>query len=279
MDEQKLREIIERALEEDIGQGDVTSMWVLPPNSIARAKIVAREPGIAAGLLAAEKVFGQVNPLIAFTLLREDGEAVEAGDELATVVGPATSVFTAERTALSILSHMSGIATRTRLYVDAVRGTNAVILGSRKAVPCPRAIDQWAVQLGGGGSDLNRLSDVVFIRSGHATIAGGLPAAVERARQANTGLQILVEAQNWEQLDEALPLEPDRIVLTELPIDDIADAVKWVAGRVPLEISGDIPLENARAIAETGVDYISVDSLVQYVRPMHTTLETEVPSQ
>jgi nicotinate-nucleotide pyrophosphorylase (carboxylating) len=279
MDEQKLRQMIERALEEDIGQGDVTSMWALLPNSIARARIVTQEAGVAAGLSAAEGVFNQVNSLIAFTPLKEDGEAMEAGEELATVVGPATSVITAERTALNILSRMSSIATATRRYVAAVEGTDTVILGSRKDIPCLRAIDQWAVQLGGGGSALTRLSDVVFIRSNHAAAAGGLSIAVERARQANTGLQILVEAHDWEQLDEALPLEPDRIVLTGLPIDDIADAVKWVAGRVPLEISGEIPLDDVRAIAETGVDYVSVDALTHHVRPLSIVLQIEAPPE
>jgi nicotinate-nucleotide pyrophosphorylase (carboxylating) len=279
MDEQNLREMIERALEQDIGQGDVTSMWVLAPNAIARARIVAQEPGIVAGLSAAESVFRQVNPLIAFTWLQEDGAPMETGDELATVVGPATSVLTAERTALSILGRMSSVATLTRRYVDAVEGTDTVVLGARETMLCLHSVDQWAVQLGGGGSVPTRLSDVMFIRSNHATIAGGLSVAVERARAADTGLQILVEACDWAQLDEALPLEPDRIVLRGLPIEDIADAVKWVAGRVPLEIAGKIPLEHVRAIAETGVDYISVDALTQYARPLRITLEAEPPPQ
>ena len=119
----------------------------------------------------------------------------------------------------------------------------------------------------------------MYIHGGHATIVGSLPVAVERARQANTGLQILIEARSWEQLDEALPLEPDRIVLTGLPVGDIADAVKWIAGRVPIEVSGEVSPDDARVIAETGVDYISVDALTQYVRPLHITLETEAPPQ
>jgi nicotinate-nucleotide pyrophosphorylase (carboxylating) len=279
MDEQNLRELVERALDQDMGQGDVTSMWVLPPNSIARARVVVHEPGIVAGLSVGEMVFSQVNPLIAFTPLTQDGDAVQAGDQLATVVGPAMGVLAAERTALAMLSRMSGIATQTRRYVDAVQGTDVVILGSRRANPCISAIDRRAVQLGGGGSALVRLCDVVLVRSNHAKLAGGLAVAIERARAENTGLQILVEVYDWEQLDEALPLEPDRIVLAGLPIADIADAVKWIAGRVPIEIAGEIPLENVRAIAETGVDYIAVDSLTQHVRPLRTTLEIEPPPQ
>ena len=277
MDDTRLRQVIECALEQETGQGDVTSASVLPVNAIARGRVVTRQAGVLAGLSVADKVFARVNPLIAFTPLVDDGARAEAGDELATVVGPATSVLAAERTALGLLCRMSGIATLTRRYADAAMGTNAVILGSRKATPCLGEIDQWAIHLGGGGSVPTQLSDEVFIRRSHAMLAGGLQAAIASARQSNTGLQIVVEAQTWAQLDEALPLEPDRIVLTGLPTSDVADAVRWVAGRVPVEVSGPIPLADVRALAQTGVDYVSVDTLGQHVRPMRITLEVDAP--
>ena len=277
MDDQKLRTVIEHALEKDIGQGDVTSMWVLPPNAIARGRIVAREGGILAGIAVAEKVFQRVNPLIAFSGLKEDSDRLKEGDELATVVGPAISVFTGERAALSFLARMSGVATLTKRYVDAVRGTDAVILDTHKTMPGLDEIDRWAVRLGGGGSNRAHLDDAVRIRSGHIAIAGGASAAMEQARAASTGMQIMVEVSAWEQLDEVLPLEPDRIILTGLSVQDIADAIKWVAGRVPLEVLGEIPLEQVREIAETGVDYISVGALTQRAHSVQISLEIDPP--
>ncbi len=277
MDRDRIRLLIDQALQEDVGEGDLTSLWTLPLNAIARGRIVTTEKGVLAGLEVAGEVFRRVNALVGFTPLQPDGQAMSAGDVLATVVGPATSVFSAERTALNFLERMSGIATLTRRYVDAVKGTNAVILGTRKTAPGLREIDQWAVRLGGGGDHRARLDDMILIKSGHIAIAGGVTTAIERVRQLNTGLPMVVEVQTWEQLDEALPLEPDRLMLTGLPTKDIVDAVKWVAGRVPLEVAGDVTLYNVQPIAETGVDYISVGTLTQHARALHVTLEIETP--
>jgi nicotinate-nucleotide pyrophosphorylase (carboxylating) len=279
MDREQLWLVIECALDQDTGQGDVTSMWALPPNSIARGRIIARDKGVLAGSQVAELVFKRVNALVAFTPLKSDGELMADGDELATVVGPAISVFTAERTALNLMGHMSGIATLTRRYVDAVRDTNAVIIDTLKSTPGLRPIDQWAVRLGGGANHHTRLDDKILIRSGHAAIAGGITAAVERVRQLDaeltSHLQMVIEVQTWGQLDEAFPLEPDRILLSGMSIQDIADAVKWVAGRVPLEVVGGVTLANVRAIAETGVDYIAVDALTQQAQALDLSLEIE----
>ena len=277
MDAERLGKIIECAIEEDAGQGDVTSMWVLPPNAIARGQIVAREAGVLAGIGVAQMVFNRVNALIAFSTLKEEGQVVIAEEGLATVVGPAISVFTAERVALNFLEHMSGIATTTRRYVEAVKGTNAVILGTRETTPCLREIEQWAVRLGGGGNRRAKLDDMVLIRDSHAATAGGIAAAMTRVRQVDTDLQIVIEVETWEELDEALPLEPARIVLTGMPALDIGDAVKWVAGRVPLEASGKIALDEVREIAETGVDYISVGGLIHSAPALHITLDIDMP--
>jgi nicotinate-nucleotide pyrophosphorylase (carboxylating) len=275
MNKEQLWPIIERAIEEDVGHGDVTSLWILPTNVIARGRLVARNGGILAGIEVAEQVFSRVNPLIGFSPLKSDGEAIQEGDELATVVGPAVSVFTAERTALNFAQRMSGIATLTRQYVEAVQGTEAIILSTRQTAPGLRVVDQAAVQIGGGGIHHAQLDDMVFIRDSHIAITGGIAAAMEQIRQRNTDLQIVVEVQTWEELDQALPLMPDRITLNEMSADDIRDAVKWVAGRVPLEVSGAITLDNVRAIAETGVDYISVSSLTQWVKPLYISLKMQ----
>jgi nicotinate-nucleotide pyrophosphorylase (carboxylating) len=213
--------------------------------------------------------------LIAFTALRNDGDSICAGEELATVVGPAVSVLTAERTALNFVQRMSGIATLTSQYVKAVQGTDAVILSTRQTAPGLRVIDQEAVQTGGGGIHHTQLDDMVFIRDSHITLTGSIAAAMNQVRLRNTDLRIAVQVKTWEELDQVLPLEPDQITLDGMSIQDIQDAVKWVAGRVPLEASGAITLDNVHAIAETGVDYISVASLTQWVKPLYINLEIQ----
>ena len=275
MNKEQLWPIIESAIEEDVGHGDVTSMWILPANVISRGTLVAKSAGVLAGIQVVEQVFNRVNPLIAFVPLKSDGQTIEADDELATVVGPAVSVFTAERTALNFVQRMSGIATLTRQYVEAVQGTNAIILSTRQTAPGLRVIDQQAVQIGGGGIHRTQLDDMVFIRDSHIAITGSITAAMKQARQRNTDLQIMVQVQTWEELDEALPLAPDRITLDGMSVQDIQDAVKWVAGRVPLEVAGPITLDNVRAIAETGIDYISVASLTQWIKPLYISLRME----
>ncbi len=275
VDEECLRDLIERALAEDVGQGDWSSMWTMPPNAIARGRVVAREGGVLAGVEVAQRVFERVNALIAFSPLKEDGDEIAAGDELATVVGPAVSVFTAERTALNFLEHMSGIATLTRRYVKAVHDTEAVILGTRKTVPGLREIDHWAVCIGGGGAHRARLDEMVVVRSGHIAIAGGVAAALEGVRRFNTGLQVVIEVRNREQLEQALLQEPDHIMLSGMSVAEIAEAVSVVAGRVTLEAAGEFTPEEARAIAEAGVDYISVGALTQRAGVVRIGLEIE----
>lgn len=275
MNQDMLWNVIERAIEEDVGSGDVTSMWALPGNIIARTRIVTHDAGTLAGLAVAEQVFNRVNALIGFSPTKLDGEAIVAGDVLATVVGPAVSVLTAERSALNFLQRMSGIATLTHQYVEAIKGTNAVILSTRQTAPGLRLIEQWAVQIGGGGVHRSKLDDMVYVRDNHIALAGGITAVMERIRELNTGLQVVIEIKTWAELDEALPLDPDRITLSRMSIQDIKDAVRWVAGRVPLEVSGGITLDNVREIAETGVDYISVSALTRCCMPLHISMEIE----
>ena len=269
-------EIVHRALEEDVGQGDATSAWTLPAGLAGRGVFLCKASGILAGIEVAREVFRQVSPEIRLDARRRDGDAIEPGDELATVQGPMAAILTAERTALNFLQRMSGIATATRRYVQAVAGTRAVILDTRKTVPGLRVLDKWAVRLGGGSNHRMRLDDMVLIKDNHIAAAGGITAAVRGVRAGDPHkLPIEVEVKTWAELEEAVALLPDRIMLDNMDCDQMRRAVDWVAGRVPLEASGGIQLESARAVAETGVDYISVGALTHSVVALDISLEVE----
>jgi nicotinate-nucleotide pyrophosphorylase (carboxylating) len=195
---------------------------------------------------------------------------------LATVEGPIAAILTAERTALNLMQRMSGIATATRRYVDAVAGTKAVILDTRKTVPGLRVLDKWAVRLGGGQNHRMRLDDMVLIKDNHIAACGSITSAVKRVRAQNVQqLPIEVEVKTWAQLEEALALLPDRIMLDNMTPQETRRAVEWVAGRVPLEASGGISLDSVRAVAETGVDFISVGALTHSVTALDISLEVE----
>lgn len=273
---QELTEIIARALEEDLGAGDVTSQWTLPPDLRGRGVFLCKADGVLAGMEVARAVFAQVSTEVVMTALKTDGDSIAAGERIATVEGPMTAILTAERTALNFMQRMSGIATATRRYVDAVAGTNAVILDTRKTAPGLRLLDKWAVRLGGGQNHRMRLDDMVLIKDNHIAAAGGITAAVERVRAHNErGLPIEVEVKTWAELAEAVALQPDRIMLDNMPPEEMRRAVKWVAGRVPLEASGGIDLDTVRAVAETGVDYISVGALTHSVKALDISLEVK----
>ncbi len=273
---EQLATIVRRALEEDVGQGDVTSMWTLPPGLKGHGAFVSKGQGILAGMEVAGEVFRRVSPEVRLDALRADGAAIAPGDILGTVEGPMAAILTAERTALNLMQRMSGIATATRRYVDAVRGTRAVILDTRKTAPGLRLLDKWAVRLGGGQNHRLRLDDMVLIKDNHIAAAGGITAAVQRVRRENTlGLLIEVEVKTWAELAEAVALRPDRIMLDNMSAPEMKQAVDWVAGRVPLEASGGITLDSVRAAAETGVDYISVGALTHSVTALDISLEVE----
>lgn len=273
-----IADAVRRALEEDLGPGDVTSTWTLPPNQRARGVFVVKEEGVIAGLLVAQEVFRQLDPGVVLTLRVEEGTPVAPGTAVAAVEGPAIPILSGERTALNFLQRMSGIATATRRYVEAVKGTGAVILDTRKTAPGLRALDKWAVRLGGGRNHRQGLYDMVLIKDNHIAAAGGITQAVERVRAHNrAGLPVEVEVKTLAELDEALALDPpvDRIMLDNMDLPTMREAVRRVAGRVPLEASGGVNLETVRAIAETGVDYISVGALTHSVRALDISLELE----
>ncbi len=257
----RIMEAIQRALDEDIGSGDVTSDSILPAEAGMHGQIIAKQAGVVAGLDVAQAVYKTVDPQIKFHFDAGEGACVTDHQTLATVSGPARSLLTAERTALNFLGRMSGIATLTRQFVDAVAGTQAVILDTRKTAPGLRLVDKLAVARGGGQNHRVGLYDMILIKDNHIDFAGSLEEAVRRARAAQSGLEIEVEARTLEHVETALKLRVERILLDNMSVETMAEAVRRTAGRARLEASGNVTLETVRRIAETGVDYISVGAL------------------
>jgi nicotinate-nucleotide pyrophosphorylase (carboxylating) len=269
----QIRKVIQAALEEDVGSGDVTSEATLAPDLMYVGRFVASSSGIIAGLQVVDSVLVTVDPRIILAPLVDDGDRVQDGQVIATVTGPARSLLTAERTALNFLQRMSGIATLTARFVDAVAGTGTIILDTRKTAPGLRLIDKWAVRLGGGQNHRYGLYDMVLIKDNHIAAAGGITRAVKLVReQARFTLPVEVEVKNLVELEEALALAVDRIMLDNMSLADMRAAVVLVNGRVPLEASGNVTLDTVRAIAETGVDFISSGALTHSVRALDVSL-------
>jgi len=250
---------IRAALEEDLGRaGDITSQLTIPDNKKVRAELVARNKGRIAGLICAEAAFRLVDPQVSFEVLLPDGSKAPAGAVLATVSGPARSLLAAERVALNFLGPLSGTATATAGLVEAIEGTKARIVCTRKTIPGLRALQKYAVRCGGGFNHRFGLDDAAMIKDNHIQAAGGIAAAVHRLR-AGLGhmVKIEVEVDNLLQLEEALALGVDAILLDNMNPADLRRAVGLVNGRTVLEASGNVTLASVRAIAETGVNYIS----------------------
>ena len=264
---------IARALEEDIGSGDVTTNSIVPAGASLRGRIIAKQDGIVAGLEVATDVFRALNAEITFDAKVEDGARVKRGLVLAELNGDARALLTGERTALNFLGRMSGIATLTRQFVDAVAGTNAVILDTRKTAPGLRMLDKFAVRLGGGQNHRTGLFDMVLIKDNHIDFAGSITAAVERVRASGTRLPIEVETRTLENVREALKLGVERILLDNMSPETMLAAVKMANGDAKLEASGNVTLENVLEVAQTGVDYISVGALTHSPRVFDMSLE------
>jgi nicotinate-nucleotide pyrophosphorylase (carboxylating) len=258
---------VRRALEEDIGSGDATTNAIVPPEARMAGRIIAKQAGIVAGLCVARQAFRQFENTtqaaapVEWQPIAEDGDEVIPGQALGRLSGPARTLLTVERTALNILGRMSGIATLTNRYVQAVADSRAVILDTRKTAPGLRAFDKLAVRMGGGQNHRAGLYDMILIKDNHIDFAGSLPEAVRLARLANTGLEIEVEARTLEDVAAALELGVERILLDNMPPEQMRQAVGINDGRAKLEASGNITLENVRQAAETGVDYISTGAL------------------
>jgi nicotinate-nucleotide pyrophosphorylase (carboxylating) len=252
---------IRRALAEDIGSGDITTDSIVPANDIMRGQIIAKQGGTLAGLDVARAVYRVVDHRVNFLSQVEEGAQVENRQTLALVSGRTRSLLTAERTALNFLGRMSGIATLTHRFVDAVASTKAVILDTRKTAPGLRSVDKLAVLRGGGQNHRIGLYDMVLIKDNHIDYAGSIEEAVRRVRAASTGLQIEVETRTLADVQSALAVHVERILLDNMTLEMMAEAVKITGGRAKLEASGNVTLETVRAIAETGVDYISIGAL------------------
>lgn len=257
---------IRRALAEDLGSGDVTTERIVPRQASLRGQIIAKQSGIVAGLDVVQAVYLSVDPGVQFAAQVAEGVRVENRQVLAGVNGSARSLLSAERTALNFLGRISGIATLTRSFVEAVAGTKAVILDTRKTAPGLRALDKLAVARGGGQNHRIGLFDMILIKDNHIDFAGSLGEAVKRARAVSSGLVIEVEARTLQDVQAALELGVERILLDNMPLQMIAQAVELTAGRALLEASGNVSLETVRRIAETGVDYISVGALTHSAR-------------
>ncbi|PWH12315.1 MAG: carboxylating nicotinate-nucleotide diphosphorylase [Anaerolineae bacterium] len=266
-------EAIRRALAEDVGSGDVTSNSILPAEAWMHGQIIAKQRGVIAGLDVAALVFQMVDETIAFHSETPEGTWVENGQVVARLHGPARSLLTAERTALNFLGRVSGIATLTRQFVEAVAGTKAIILDTRKTAPGLRMLDKLAVQRGGGQNHRLGLYDMILIKDNHIDFAGSITAAVQRARAAQSGLKIEVEARTLDHVREALSLGVERILLDNMSLEMMRQAVQLTAGRATLEASGNVSLETVRAIAESGVDYISVGALTHSAKVFDLSLD------
>jgi nicotinate-nucleotide pyrophosphorylase (carboxylating) len=253
--------VIRQALDEDIGSGDATSNSIIPPEAQMTGQIIAKQAGVIAGLDVAQAAYALFDPQVRFQARAQEGERVQNRQVVALVSGPARSLLTVERTALNFLGRMSGIATLTRRYVDAVAGTAAVILDTRKTAPGLRLVDKLAVKRGGGANHRIGLYDMILIKDNHVDFAGSLGEAVRRARQGQTGLEIEVEARTLADVDEALGSGVQRILLDNMPVEMMAEAVRRCAGLARMEASGNVSLETVRQIADTGVDFISVGAL------------------
>ena len=273
------RHLIDLALAEDVGAGDWTSEWTVPPDTRARARIVAKADGVIAGMDVARAVFLRVDPGLAVDVLIDDGGRVRPGDVVCTLEGPARAVLTAERVALNFLQRLSGIATLTRRFVDAVEGTGARILDTRKTAPGWRVLEKAAVRAGGGANHRVGLHDMILLKENHIAVAGGIASAVARVREQNRhALEVEVEVRTLAELDEALEAGVERVLLDNMQLEHMRMAVARVReapAPARLEASGNMTLERVRAVAETGVDDISVGALTHSAVALDLSLQVD----
>jgi nicotinate-nucleotide pyrophosphorylase (carboxylating) len=264
--------VVLAALAEDIGAGDVTTEATVAAEAVGTAELLVKEAGVVCGLRVAETAFRALDPEIRFEALASDGDDVEGRAVVARLTGSERAILTAERVALNFLGRLSGIATLTRRYVDAIEGTGTAVLDTRKTTPGLRALEKYAVAAGGGRNHRFGLDDAVLIKDNHLRAAGSIAAAVMLVRAASD-LPVEVECETLAQVAEALEAGVDAILLDNMSLDDLRAAVALVHGRARLEASGGVTLETIRSIAETGVDEISVGALTHSARSLDVSLE------
>jgi nicotinate-nucleotide pyrophosphorylase (carboxylating) len=277
----EVRQAVKLALQEDIGSGDVTTLATVPEKAVAKAVMRAREPLVVAGLELAEAAFRELSSTMKATRETRDGERVPAGATLLRIAGPARALLSAERVALNFVQRLCGIATLTAQFVDAIRGTSAQILDTRKTFPGWRHFEKYAVRCGGGRNHRMGLYDMVLIKDNHlaalrAEPGGAIAAAIQRARQGYPTLKVEIEADTLAQVDEALAADADLILLDNMNPAQLRHAVQKCKGRARTEASGGVNLESVRAIAEAGVDFISVGALTHSAPAVDIGLDFEL---
>jgi nicotinate-nucleotide pyrophosphorylase (carboxylating) len=268
------REIVRRALAEDLGWGDVTTEGTIPPDQRARGVLLAKTRCVVAGMAVALEAFRQLDPSVSVRNERHDGDQCAPGDVLASLHGSAASLLTAERTALNFLQRLSGIATMTRRFVEAAGG-RVTILDTRKTTPTLRVLEKYAVRAGGGMNHRGGLDDGILIKDNHVRLAGGVEEAVRRMKAAGQEMPIEVEAQSLEQVDQAVASGADVILLDNLSTADIRAAVRRIGGRAKTEISGGVSLERLPELAATGADYVSIGALTHSAPSVDLSFELE----
>jgi nicotinate-nucleotide pyrophosphorylase (carboxylating) len=265
-------ETVRRALAEDVGPGDLTAA-LIPADTRVEAQVITREDAVLCGTAWFDEVFRQVDDRIRVVWLIKDGDAIRAGQTLCSATGPARGLLTGERTALNFLQLLSGTATRTRQYVDAVRGTKTIVLDTRKTVPGLRRAQKYAVACGGAQNHRMGLYDAILIKENHIAAAGSIKTALDAARHsAPVGISVEIEVENIGQLREALAANADRLLLDNFSVEELKAAVAETRGQAKLEASGGIDLSNIRAFAETGVDYISIGDMTKTVKAVDLSM-------
>jgi nicotinate-nucleotide pyrophosphorylase (carboxylating) len=268
------REVVRRALAEDLGWGDVTTSATVPPDVRGRGTLIAKAPCTIAGLDVAFEAFRQLDPVMSATVHRGDGSECQPGDTIAVVESLAASLLTAERTALNFLQRLSGIATLTRRFVDAAAG-RVLVLDTRKTTPTLRALEKYAVRAGGGTNHRMALDDGILIKDNHIRLAGGVAQALERMRAAGQEMPIEIEVQSLAELDEALAAGATRIMADNFSEDVLAEIVRRARGRAQVEVSGGVTLDRLESIARSGVDFVSVGALTHSALAVDISFEIE----
>ena len=261
LDKALYRELVRRALAEDMGWGDVTTEGTIEDGQRGHGRLLAKQDCVIAGLDVAEEAFLQLDPASVMVRHRQDGDACTAGTLVAEVTGRARALLTAERTALNFMQRLSGIATLTRRYVDAARGSSLVVLDTRKTTPTLRVLEKYAVRAGGGTNHRLALDDGILIKDNHITLAGGVQEALDRMRHAGEDMLVEVEVRTLDELQQALDAGASRILADNMDLATLAETVRRVQGRAQVEVSGGVTLERIPEIAATGADFVSVGAL------------------
>ena len=274
MIENEIDSIIKRALQEDMPEGDITSESIIPSHSQSNAVFLAKEEGVLAGIDVAKRVFELIDPTIKFKKMVEDGQAFHKKEKLAQISGSSVALLKGERTALNFLQRLSGIASTTRRYVQAISGTKTNILDTRKTTPGMRFLEKYAVRMGGGLNHRRNLSEMVLIKDNHLQVVGNIAEAVKKAREkVNKGVKIEVETSTLEEVKEAVHSGVDMIMLDNMSLEEMREVVTWLRRRIPVEVSGKVNLDHAKEIADLGVDYISVGNLTHSYRSVDISMD------